>query len=76
MKSMDQPASGHPNRGSDYPSGRLLRGAQAASASVDTAALLAQGHHGEALGRAIRESRLQAIAKFVRSWRHGTDLPT
>lgn len=45
-----------------YPQAALLRGALAAAASVDAAALAARGLQGEALGAALREARIVAVA--------------
>lgn len=45
-----------------YPQGDLLRAALAAAAGVDAAALAARGLAGAALGAALREHRIAAIA--------------
>jgi tRNA nucleotidyltransferase (CCA-adding enzyme) len=51
-------------RDGDYPQGKWLRQLLEAAKHVDTAALIADGLQGPALGDAIRLARLHAIARF------------
>lgn len=44
---------------------RLLRDSEQAAAGVEARALLAQGFKGKALGEAIRQERLQRIARLI-----------
>jgi len=51
----------------DYPQAGLFRGAFAAAASVDSAAIATE-HEGEAIGAAIRDARLAAVREFRASF--------
>jgi len=49
-----------------YPQAEFLRGAFAAAAAIDAAPFVAQGLRGPAIGEAMREARVRAIAALER----------
>ncbi|MES1955583.1 multifunctional CCA addition/repair protein [Salinisphaera hydrothermalis] len=48
-----------------YPQAERIRAARAAAAAIDGAALAARGLEGPAIGRALRQERIRAIAKAL-----------
>ncbi|MBN8429277.1 multifunctional CCA addition/repair protein [Microbulbifer salipaludis] len=52
----------------EYPQVDYLRAARAAAASVDPQALIAQGHQGAELGKALERARLEAVTELKKTY--------